>query len=168
MCIYHAVPLLDYMITGQDGQLLVTDAESLPIPEFDNIGMEVLPMIQIFNSPRASIVNLFNAGYNPRYFNWKTKLDVINGAFTTTLKSWVSPVTESLLSGWFTFGYAEGDVNQSNKVVLNYKFFKVNPSVLDPIFGVAADSTWDTDQLLVNSYIGCYVARNLSRDGVPY
>lgn len=168
MCIYHAVPLLDYTITGQDGQLLVTDAESLPIPEFDNIGMEVLPMTQIFNSPKASIVNLFNAGYNPRYFNWKTKLDVINGAFTTTLKSWVSPVTESLLSGWFGFGYGEGDVNQSNKVVLNYKFFKVNPSVLDPIFGVNADSTWDTDQLLVNSYIGCYVARNLSRDGVPY
>lgn len=168
MCIYHAVPLLDYTITGQDGQLLVTDAESLPIPEFDNIGMEVLPMTQIFNSPKASIVNLFNAGYNPRYFNWKTKLDVINGAFTTTLKSWVSPVTESLLSGWFGFGYNEGDVNKKNKVVLNYKFFKVNPSVLDSIFGVAADSTWDTDQLLVNSYIGCYVARNLSRDGVPY
>ena len=168
MCIYHAVPLLDYTITGQDGQLLVTDAESLPIPEFDNIGMEVLPMTQIFNSPKASIVNLFNAGYNPRYFNWKTKLDVINGAFTTTLKSWVSPVTESLLSGWFGFGYNEGDVNPSTKVVLNYKFFKVNPSVLDPIFGVAADSTWDTDQLLINSYIGCYVARNLSRDGVPY
>ena len=168
MCIYHAVPLLDYTITGQDGQLLVTDAESLPIPEFDNIGMEVLPMTQIFNSPKASIVNLFNAGYNPRYFNWKTKLDVINGAFTTTLKSWVSPVTESLLSGWFGFGYNEGDVNGNNKVVLNYKFFKVNPSVLDPIFGVAANSTWDTDQLLVNAYIGCYVARNLSRDGVPY
>jgi hypothetical protein len=168
MCIYHAVPLLDYTLTGQDGQLLVTDAESLPIPEFDNIGMEVLPMTQIFNSPNASIVNLFNAGYNPRYFNWKTKLDVINGAFTTTLKSWVSPVTESLLSGWFGFGYHEGDVDQNTKVVLNYKFFKVNPSVLDPIFGVAADSTWDTDQLLVNSYIGCYVARNLSRDGVPY
>lgn len=168
MCIYHAVPLLDYTITGQDGQLLVTDAESLPIPEFDNIGMEVLPMAQIFNSPKASIVNLFNAGYNPRYFNWKTKLDVINGAFTTTLKSWVSPVTESLLSGWFGFGYGEGDVDPSTKVVLNYKFFKVNPSVLDPIFGVSADSTWDTDQLLVNAYIGCYVARNLSRDGVPY
>ena len=168
MCIYHAVPLLDYTLTGQDGQLLVTDAESLPIPEFDNIGMEVLPMTQIFNSPKASIVNLFNAGYNPRYFNWKTKLDVINGAFTTTLKSWVSPVTESLLSGWFGFGYNEGDVDKDTKVVLNYKFFKVNPAVLDPIFGVSADSTWDTDQLLVNSYIGCYVARNLSRDGVPY
>jgi hypothetical protein len=166
MCIYHAVPLLDYTITGQDGQLLVTDAESLPIPEFDNIGMEVLPMTQIFNSALATAFNLFNAGYNPRYFNWKTKLDVINGAFTTTLKSWVSPVTESLLSGWAQFGKSTPD--STTKVALNYKFFKVNPSVLNPIFGVAADSTWDTDQLLVNSYIGCYVARNLSRDGVPY
>jgi len=166
MCIYHAVPLLDYTITGQDGQLLVTDAESLPIPEFDNIGMEVLPMTQIFNSSLATAFNLFNAGYNPRYFNWKTKLDVINGAFTTTLKSWVSPVTESLLSGWAQFGGSTP--NSTTKVALNYKFFKVNPSVLDPIFGVNADSTWDTDQLLVNSYIGCYVARNLSRDGVPY
>ena len=166
MCIYHAVPLLDYTITGQGGQLLVTDAESLPIPEFDNIGMEVLPITQIFNSALATAFNLFNAGYNPRYFNWKTKLDVINGAFTTTLKSWVSPVTESLLSGWAQFG--KSTPNATTKVALNYKFFKVNPSVLNPIFGVAADSTWDTDQLLVNSYIGCYVARNLSRDGVPY
>lgn len=166
MCIYHAVPLLDYTLTGQDGQLLVTDAESLPIPEFDNIGMEVLPMTQIFNSPLATAFNLFNAGYNPRYFNWKTKLDVINGAFTTTLKSWVSPVTESLISGWAQFGGSTP--SSETKVALNYKFFKVNPSVLDPIFGVNVDSTWDTDQLLVNSYIGCYVARNLSRDGVPY
>lgn len=166
MCIYHAVPLLDYTITGQDGQLLVTDAESLPIPEFDNIGMEVLPMTQIFNSALATAFNLFNAGYSPRYFNWKTKLDVVNGAFTTTLKSWVSPVTESLLSGWAHFGGSTPD--STTKVALNYKFFKVNPSVLDSIFGVNADSTWDTDQLLVNSYIGCYVARNLSRDGVPY
>lgn len=166
MCIYHAVPLLDYSITGQDGQLLVTDAESLPIPEFDNIGMEVLPMTQIFNSALATAFNLFNAGYNPRYFNWKTKLDVINGAFTTTLKSWVSPVSESLISGWSRFASSTPD--SGTRVALNYKFFKVNPSVLDPIFGVNADSTWDTDQLLVNSYIGCYVARNLSRDGIPY
>ncbi|WP_338282874.1 hypothetical protein, partial [Corallococcus caeni] len=103
--------LLDYAIAGQGGQFLVPAAEALPIPEFDNIGMEVLPMTQILNSPRASIANLFNAGYNPRYFNWKTKLGVINGAFTTTLKSWVSPVTASLLSGWSGFGYDGGVVN---------------------------------------------------------
>ena len=97
---------------------------------------------------------------------FRSTIDNINGAFTTTLKSWVSPVSESLLSGWARFGGSSPDA--TTKVALNYKFFKVSPSVLDPIFGVAADSTWDTDQLLVNSYIGCYVARNLSRDGVPY
>ena len=33
----------------------------------------------------------------------------------------------------------EDDVNENTRVVLNYKFFKVNPAVLDPIFGVDAD-----------------------------
>ena len=36
MCIYHATPLLDYAISGPDGQNLVTSIEDLPIPEFDN------------------------------------------------------------------------------------------------------------------------------------
>ncbi len=74
-------------------------------------------MTQIFNSPKASIVNLFNAGYNPRYFNWKPSLMLLMVLSTTTLKSWVSPRTESLLSGWFGFGYSEGDVDTQNKVV---------------------------------------------------
>ena len=74
----------------------------------------------------------------------------------------------SELQSHYSISYAVFCLKKKNNVILNYKFFKVNPSVLDPIFGVNADSTWDTDQLLVNSYIGCYVARNLSRDGVPY
>ena len=35
-------------------------------------------------------------------------------------------------------------------------------------FAVKADSTWETDQFLVNAYVGCKVVRLLSRDGVPY
>ena len=154
MCIYHAVPLLDYSITGQDGQLLVTDAESLPIPEFDNIGMETLPMTQIFNSPLATAFNLFNAGYNPRYFNWKTKLDVINGAFTTTLKDWVAPIDDSFL-------YNKLITTASDGSLVQWPFFKVNPNTLDDIFAVKADSTWETDQFLVNAYVGCKVVRPL-------
>ena len=45
MCIYHAVPLLDYAISGPDGQNLATSVEDLPIPEFDNIGMESVPAV---------------------------------------------------------------------------------------------------------------------------
>ena len=163
MCIYHAVPLLDYAISGPDGQNLVTSVEDLPIPEFDNIGMESVPAVELMNSNLYSNVNSADKilGYNPRYYNWKTKIDRIHGAFTTTLKDWVAPVDDSFL--YSLFG---GDLSTYKGVT--WPFFKVNPNTLDDIFSVKVDSTWDTDQLLVNCNVGCYVIRPLSADGVPY
>lgn len=163
MCIYHAVPLLDYAISGPDGQNLVTSVEDLPIPEFDNIGMESVPAVELMNSALYSNVNSADKilGYNPRYYNWKTKIDRIHGAFTTTLKDWVSPIDDSFLYSLF-------GGNLSNYKGVTWPFFKVNPNTLDDIFSVKVDSTWETDQLLVNCNVGCYVTRPLSADGVPY
>lgn len=163
MCIYHAVPLLDYAISGPDGQNLVTSVEDLPIPEFDSIGMESVPAVELMNSSLYSNVNSADKilGYNPRYYNWKTKIDRIHGAFTTTLKDWVSPIDDSFLYSLF------GEDFSTYKGV-SWPFFKVNPNTLDDIFAVKVDSTWDTDQLLVNCNVGCYVTRPLSSDGVPY
>ena len=163
MCIYHAVPLLDYAISGPDGQRLVTSVEDLPIPEFDSIGMESVPAVELMNSNLYSNVNSADKilGYNPRYYNWKTKIDRIHGAFTTTLKDWVAPIDDSFLYSLF------GD-NLSVYKGVTWPFFKVNPNTLDDIFAVKVDSTWETDQLLVNCNVGCYVTRPLSADGVPY
>lgn len=163
MCIYHATPLLDYAISGPDGQNLVTSVEDLPIPEFDNIGMESVPAVELMNSNLYSNVNSADKilGYNPRYYNWKTKVDRIHGAFTTTLKDWVAPIDDSFLYSLF-------GGNLSTYKGVTWPFFKVNPNTLDDIFAVKVDSTWDTDQLLVNCNVGCYVTRPLSADGVPY
>jgi hypothetical protein len=163
MCIYHAVPLLDYAISGPDGQNLVTSVEDLPIPEFDNIGMESVPAVELMNSALYSNVNSADKilGYNPRYYNWKTKVDRIHGAFTTTLKDWVAPIDDSFLYSLF-------GGNLSTYKGVTWPFFKVNPNTLDDIFAVKVDSTWETDQLLVNCNVGCYVTRPLSADGVPY
>ena len=163
MCIYHAVPLLDYSISGPDGQNLVTSVEDLPIPEFDSIGMESVPAVELMNSSLYSNVNSADKilGYNPRYYNWKTKIDRIHGAFTTTLKDWVAPIDDSFLYSLF-------GGNLSTYKGITWPFFKVNPNTLDDIFAVKVDSTWDTDQLLVNCNVGCYVTRPLSADGVPY
>lgn len=163
MCIYHATPLLDYAISGPDGQNLVTSVEDLPIPEFDNIGMESVPAVELMNSNLYSNVNSADKilGYNPRYYNWKTKIDRIHGAFTTTLKDWVAPIDDSFLYSLF-------GGNLSTYKGVTWPFFKVNPNTLDDIFAVKVDSTWDTDQLLVNCNVGCYVTRPLSADGVPY
>ena len=162
MCIYHAMPLLDYAISGQDPQLLCTSVEDLPIPEFDNIGMEAVPSTTLFNSNQFSgtVINDF-LGYNPRYWPWKSKIDRVHGAFTTTLKDWVAPIDDSYLFKWF-------DSKDGKAATISWPFFKVNPNTLDSIFAVSANSIWETDQLLINCDISCKVVRPLSQDGMPY
>lgn len=162
MCIYHAMPLLDYAISGQDPQLLCTSVEDLPIPEFDNIGMEAVPATSLFNSDKFSgtVINDF-LGYNPRYWPWKSKIDRVHGAFTTTLKDWVAPIDDSYLFQWF-------DSKDGKASTISWPFFKVNPNTLDSIFAVSANSIWETDQLLINCDVSCKVVRPLSQDGMPY
>lgn len=162
MCIYHAMPLLDYAISGQDPQLLCTSVEDLPIPEFDNIGMEAVPATTLFNSNRFNGVSVGDfVGYNPRYWSWKSKIDRVHGAFTTTLKDWVAPIDDNYLYKWFT-------PKQGKSSSISWPFFKVNPNTLDSIFAVAANSIWESDQLLINCDVSCKVVRPLSQDGMPY
>lgn len=165
MCIYHATPLLDYVPTGPDLQLMSTvKGESWPVPEFDSLGMESLPMLSLVNSKAiGDVVARSYAGYVPRYIGWKTSIDVVRGAFTDTLKSWVAPVDSDYMHVFFG-----NVVPEEGSPILSYTWFKVNPSVLNPIFGVAVDGSWNTDQLLCNCQFNVKVARNLSYDGMPY
>ena len=125
MCIYHATPLLDYVPTGPDLQLMSTvKGESWPVPEFDSLGMESLPMLSLVNSMAiGDVVARSYAGYVPRYISWKTSIDVVRGAFTDTLKSWVAPVDSDYMHVFF------GDVvPEEGGPILSYTWFKVNPS----------------------------------------
>lgn len=175
MVVYHAIPVMDYFITAPDPQLVVTSSTDLPIPEMDNIGMQAISALDFFNdismlkavSDYSTGANLM--GYQPRYYAWKTKIDCVMGAFTTTLPDWATPYTPEMFRYMLFYGSYDGNLKPSTFAnSFNYNVFKVNPSIMNSIFGVAADSTWDTDQLIINSEIGVSVVRNLSRDGVPY
>ena len=171
MCIYHAVPVLDYLRSGQDLQLLHTLATDLPIPEFDHIGMEALPIESLFNEHStegsAIIDDIPVLGYVPRYVAYKTSVDWVSGAFETTLDTWVAPLTieqqtsklayEALSGGVLPLGYS-----------MTYGFFKVTPRVLDSIFVTPCDDTWDTDQFLVNVAFNVKPVQNLDYNGMPY
>lgn len=161
MCVYHCTPILDYDLSGQDPQLLVTSCEDLPIPEFDNLGMQELPLVSVINSPYngSQPVNQY-LGYVPRYAPFKTSFDRVFGAFSTTLRDWVAPVDDEFLKPFVS--------NKVNQFPLSYNFFKVNPAILDNIFAMKSDGTWDTDQLLINSQFDVRVVRNLSVTGLPY
>lgn len=169
MAIYHIVPLLDYVITGQPQDLLYTNTADLPFPEFDSIGMQSLHFGRFFNyktltfasDPTRSVM-----GYTPRFIDLKTDYDEVYGAFRSTLKSWVAPLNPDYLSKWVSSTILPGESTPTYS--LNYGFFKVNPSVLDSIFRVKADSSMDTDQFLSSLYLDVKAVRNFDYDGMPY
>ena len=170
MGIYHIVPLLDYIITGQPQEYLYTNTADLPLPEFDSIGMESIAFGRFYNtfgsSPLPSDPTKSVMGYVPRFINLKTDYDEVYGAFRSTLKSWVAPLDPKYLQQWMTSSVRP--TGAPNDYTLNYGFFKVNPSVLDSIFAVKADDTMDTDQFLTSLYIDVKAVRNFDYDGMPY
>lgn len=184
MGIYHCNPIYDYACGGVQYDTTLTDVSDYPIPEFDKIGMEQVPSYlltsPIYNMDDASdpMYKLADEmpdylGYAPRYVNWKTSVDVARGAFTKSLKNWVIPMDYTSLynqyhnGSQYPFGVNNPNVENPN-VSVTWPFFKVNPAIVDTLFAVNADSTVDTDQLLVSSYFDVNVVRNLDVNGLPY
>lgn len=170
MCVYHALPLLDYVTTGTDASLFHVQGSSFPIPEMDNIGMELLPFNAFTNGVVDKNPSKSWMGYVPRYIDWKTDYDRCVGAFASSLQSWILPYTDTSL--WLAGASAteepETNPNVGNLNIVEYPFFKVRPSIVDPMFAVNADDTVDTDHLLNQAFFKVYVTRNLDVNGLPY
>lgn len=166
MCIYHSVPVLDYQLTGCDLQLLNTYATDLPQPELDNLGLEALPYFAFVNDAIATqpsnLTSSTILGYVSRYIAYKTDIDCVDGAFLTSLKSWVTPLTIDEITSKISLGSGSGPWSP------NYGLFKVSPFVLNSIFVSQCDSTVDTDQFLVEAFFDVKVVQNLDYDGMPY
>ena len=159
MCVYHAVPLLDWASTGQSPQLLCTSISDFPQPAFDQLGMQPVPATAMCNSKNMSGSNTANIGYNLRYWQWKSDIDRVNGALRPQLayQSWAAPLGgENLLTRTGTW---------------NYKSMKVFPQQLNSIFQPqVTTSTYSVaqDQLICNVNFQVYAVQNLDRNGLPY
>ena len=148
ICVYHCKPIIEWNANNLLPRMLTkTKVTDYAIPEFDQIGMEsVLRGQFIYNAAQNWSSPI---GYAPRYIDYKTTVDVVHGEFQDSLKPWVIPHTLSM-----TFG---NDIN--------FKTFKVDPAVLDNMFGVAASKA---DQFRCTAYFDIKTIRNLDRDGLPY
>ena len=166
--LYHCMPLLDYNTNGIKKFNMKSFATDYAIPEFDSIGMqqlsgeELLYKIDVGDSGVTSSLNV-DLGWVPRYADYKTAIDEVHGEFNDTLKYWVSPLTSEYLSAYF-----EAVKAKYGSYKVTYEFFKVNPSILDNLFGTQVDSTTHTDQFLVNAFFDCKAVRNLDYNGLPY
>lgn len=157
MCVYHAVPMLDWDVSGQSPQLTVTAISDFPQPAFDQLGMQPVPALNLIND--NSRVADGSLGYNLRYWQWKSSIDTVHAGFRKRLAyhSWSAP-----LNGWDVLTSSGSFVYQSMKVrpqQLNSIFL---PQVLESDPGVACD------QLLCNVNFQVYAVQNLDRNGLPY
>lgn len=173
MCIYHCLPLLDYTTDMLDPAFLKVNSTDYAIPEFDRVGMQSMPLVQLMN-PLQSFADASGLvlGYVPRYIDYKTSVDQSVGGFKRTLNSWVISYGNESVKNQVTLPADAPPVEPSEPVPsvapMNFTFFKVNPNCLNPIFAVETDSNMSTDQFLCSSFFDVKVVRNLDTDGLPY
>lgn len=173
MCIYHCLPLLDYTTDMLDPAFLKVNATDYAIPEFDRVGMQSMPLLQLMN-PLRSLADASGLvlGYVPRYIDYKTSVDQSVGGFKRTLNSWVISYSNISVLKQVTLPDDAPPIEPSEPVPsvapMNFTFFKVNPDCLDPIFAVQAGNDTSTDQFLCSSFFDVKVVRNLDTDGLPY
>jgi hypothetical protein len=157
MCVYHAVPLVDWNLTGQNPQLTVTAISDFPQPAFDQLGMQAVPALNLQNNPSRTVSGPL--GYNLRYWQWKSNIDTVHAGFRSGMayQSWCAPI-----DGW--------DVLTSSGA-WSYRSMKVRPQQLNSIFEPQVSGQNCSvvyDQLLCNVNFQVYVVQNLDRNGLPY
>jgi hypothetical protein len=157
MCVYHAVPLLDWSLKGHSPQLLCTSITDFPQPAFDQLGMQPVPALALNNSPSSTTGNI---GYNLRYWQWKSAVDTVHGAFrpNAAYQSWAAPLQGS-------------QIQVSGQSSLSYQSFKIRPQQLNSIFEpqiTTSNYNVAYDQLLCNVNFQVYAVQNLDRNGLPF
>ena len=157
MCVYHAVPMLDWNLTGQAPQLTVTSISDFPQPAFDQLGMQAVPALNLQNNPGRNVSG--SLGYNLRYWQWKSNIDTVHAGFRAgaAYQSWAAP-----LDGWQVL---------TSSGAWSYQSMKVRPQQLNSIFVPQIDATNCSvafDQLLCNVNFQVYAVQNLDRNGLPY
>lgn len=157
MCVYHAVPMVDWNLTGQSPQLTVTSITDFPQPAFDQLGMQSVPALNLQNNPSRSVSG--SLGYNLRYWQWKSNIDTVHAAFRSGLayQSWSAPI-----DGWEVL---------TSSGAWSYQSMKVRPQQLNSIFEPqvsGSNCSVAYDQLLCNVNFQVYAVQNLDRNGLPY
>lgn len=172
--IYRCVPQLDLAHVGLDRNLFKTDASDFPLPELDNIGMQtqyrsevVAPLIGAKRShlvvPPVSLDMSQTYGYLPRYAELKTSFDRFEGAFLSSLSSWVTGYSSIALSKWLLPSPLTPNTFYGIDELLVCR-----PSIVNSIFVDQSAACVDNDKLLVGSVNTCVAVRPYSVYGLPY
>lgn len=171
MTICYITPLVDYNNFFTERFNLKLNRYDFAIPELDSIGFEPVRLLDYYNMLAAGNTTQWPAsvdvtktvGYLPRYWDYKTRLDVCLGQpFSGDSKE------NSLNYNSYVVPF------DWNRLLLNYqagtmyKAFKVYPAIIDHLFPVAYNGRQDNSPFMVTFYDQCSAMLPLSVSGLPY
>ena len=157
MGIFSILPECDYQSDQIDAFNTKLKREDFFVPEFADLGKQPTPIYQFKFTKDTDMTKVL--GWNLRYSEYKTSLDMVHGVFNSDDKfqnqsynAWVAPRNQALSQ------YTNG---------ATVSFFKALPSVLNQIMVQEYDGTEQTDQFLVNANFGVQAIRPMSIYGEP-
>ena len=157
MGIFSILPECDYQSDQIDAFNTKLQREDFFVPEFADLGKQPTPIYQFKFTKDTDMSRVL--GWNLRYSEYKTSLDMVHGVFNSDDKfqnqsynAWVAPRNQSLSQ------YSNG---------ATVSFFKALPSVLNQVMVQEYDGTEQTDQFLINASFGVQAIRPMSIYGEP-
>ena len=157
MGIFSILPECDYQSDQLNPFNTKLKREDFFVPEFADLGKQPTPIYQFKFNKDTDMSKIL--GWNLRYSEYKTSLDMVHGVFNSDDKfqnqsynAWVAPRNQSLSQ------YLNG---------ATVSFFKALPSVLNQIMVQQYDGTEQTDQFLVNAGFNVQAIRPMSIYGEP-
>lgn len=157
MGIFSILPECDYQSDQIDAFNTKLKREDFFVPEFADLGKQPTPIYQFKFTKDTDMSKVL--GWNLRYSEYKTSLDIVHGVFNSDDKfqnqsynAWVAPRNQALSQ------YSNG---------ATVSFFKALPSVLNQIMVQEYDGTEQTDQFLINAQFGVQAIRPMSIYGEP-
>lgn len=157
MGIFSILPECDYQSDQIDAFNTKLKREDFFVPEFADLGKQPTPIYQFKFTKDTDMSKVL--GWNLRYSEYKTSLDMVHGVFNSDDKfqnqsynAWVAPRNQALSQ------YSNG---------ATVSFFKALPSVLNQIMVQEYDGTEQTDQFLINAQFGVQAIRPMSIYGEP-
>lgn len=157
MGIFSILPECDYQSDQINAFNTKLKREDFFVPEFADLGKQPTPIYQFKFNKDTNMSKVL--GWNMRYSEYKTSLDMVHGVFNSDDKfqnqsynAWVAPRNQTLAQ------YSNG---------ATVSFFKALPSVLNQVMVQQYDGTEQTDQFLVNAGFNVQAIRPMSIYGEP-
>ena len=165
MCIYSAVPAMQYDSCRVDPFVHKVTRGDFFIPEFEDLGMQPLMNYNVIDHQRdvsghgtddVQVRGASPFGWQLRYSEYKTAIDLNHGQFgyDGALSFWTIARMRAPLEGFFSGSFTLNDL-------------KISPRVVDSVFAVNYNGKQVTDQLFGGCYFGITKISDMSVDGLP-